>query len=591
MSKASLELGGTNWAAKDGNLLGYANGSFVDRYVPREFTFSRGSNLAATRINSAGKIEKGRENLLTYSNTFSSWSVLQITRTSGQSGYDGSNDAWLLTDTATSGDHRLYLANSHSGVNTLSVYAKAGTKSIVYVQSYINNSSIAYFDLSAGSVLSTAVGIDSKIESVGNGWYRCSMAFNNTNTYVTIGIAESATRSYVGDGTGTIYIQDAQLEVGLVATDYIESGATTATAGLLENEPRIDYTDGTPSLLLEPQRVNLVTQSEYFDGTHWSKQNAILVNTNSHTSPEGIQNATELDGFDSSNFQSISQYITTDAGAYTLSVFLKKTTGALTHYPAVVMGSVYKYVIINSTTGTYAEATGTNDNDYVKIQNWNDDWWRVIVTNTISAGSQRFAIYPSLSANGTTLSLSATGTNVFYGAQFEAGSYPTSYIPNHSGGSVTRTAESFSATGFADYLGDSEGTIFIEGEMSQKNGYISLIEGTNSGVSIGVNGGGQFFYIIRDSGSTQGEIAVSNIFTTNTNFKIAGKYKTNDFELFKDGASIGTDTTGNTFGDGDLITINSNSVFPADQPFYGRIKQILVFPTALSDDDCITLTT
>ena len=35
-----------------------------------DFTFSRGSNLAATRVNASGLIEKGRENLLLQSNQF-----------------------------------------------------------------------------------------------------------------------------------------------------------------------------------------------------------------------------------------------------------------------------------------------------------------------------------------------------------------------------------------------------------------------------------------------------------------------------------------------------------------------------------------
>ena len=36
-----------------------------------DFTFDRGSNLAATRVNADGLIEKGRENLLLQSNNFS----------------------------------------------------------------------------------------------------------------------------------------------------------------------------------------------------------------------------------------------------------------------------------------------------------------------------------------------------------------------------------------------------------------------------------------------------------------------------------------------------------------------------------------
>ena len=56
-----------------------------------DFTFSRGSNLAATRVGADGLIEKGRENLLTRSNTFDLWNIRNVT--SGHAGYDGTNDA------------------------------------------------------------------------------------------------------------------------------------------------------------------------------------------------------------------------------------------------------------------------------------------------------------------------------------------------------------------------------------------------------------------------------------------------------------------------------------------------------------------
>ena len=74
MNNASLELGGTNWAEKDASLLGYTVSDDSGRFSPQEFTFSRGSNLAATRIGKTGLIEKGRENLLLQSNSFDTWS-------------------------------------------------------------------------------------------------------------------------------------------------------------------------------------------------------------------------------------------------------------------------------------------------------------------------------------------------------------------------------------------------------------------------------------------------------------------------------------------------------------------------------------
>ena len=98
MNNASLELGGDNWAAKDTKLLASTVSDDSGRFYPREFTFTRGSNLSATRVNADGYIEKGYENLLVQSNQFdTTWVNGGTTVTSGQSGYDGTNNAWLLS--------------------------------------------------------------------------------------------------------------------------------------------------------------------------------------------------------------------------------------------------------------------------------------------------------------------------------------------------------------------------------------------------------------------------------------------------------------------------------------------------------------
>src|SRR5210317_1923644 len=80
-----------------------------------DMTFSRGSS--ATRVNSAGLIEKERANLLLQSNTFdTTWLNFNSNETGGQSGYDGSSDAWLLTKTAASG--YIYQNISNGGILT-----------------------------------------------------------------------------------------------------------------------------------------------------------------------------------------------------------------------------------------------------------------------------------------------------------------------------------------------------------------------------------------------------------------------------------------------------------------------------------------
>ena len=263
MNNASLELGGTNWAEKDASLLGYTVSDDSKRFFPQEFTFSRGSNLAATRIGKTGLIEKGRENLLVQSNQFdTTWTVAGSTITDGQSGYDGSNNAWLLSKSSASGN--LGQNTTSNGVTTFSVYAKANAspylRLIIFDGTFATNGA-AYFDLQNGA-LGTTNAIDSNIESVGNGWYRCSVSFNTSNQRVYIYPAEA--NSTTGT-TGSIYIQDAQLELGLSASPYIPTTTTTAQAGVLENTPRLNYTTGVanPYLLLEPQRTNTYRSSEW----------------------------------------------------------------------------------------------------------------------------------------------------------------------------------------------------------------------------------------------------------------------------------------------------------------------------------------
>jgi len=109
--------------------------------------------------------------------------------------------------------------------------------------------------------------------------------------------------------------------------------ATTATrvnsAGLIEgvgvNVPRIDYTNGScPSLLVEPQRTNLLTYSEQFDNADWNKVRA-SVTANTTISPNGIQNA---DTFASSSGQTIFPALTRNPTflgntLYSLSIFAK----------------------------------------------------------------------------------------------------------------------------------------------------------------------------------------------------------------------------------------------------------------------------
>ena len=547
-----------------------------------DFTFSRGSDIEATRVNSSGLIEKAKENLILQSNSFntSPWSVLGASVTSGQAGYDGTNDAWLLTDTASSGDHRLYVANSHSGVYTLSLYAKAGTKSIVYIQSYISNSSAAYFDLSDGSVLSTTSGIESKIESVANGWYRCSIAFNNTNSYITMGMAESTTRGYVGDGTGTIYIQDAQLNHGMVDQDYVETTTTAVVEGLTADLPRLDYSGGAscPSLLLEPSRTNLIDQSEYF--ISWSTAGTTPVFTNNYgISPEGLQNSTRVQLDNSDIFY---KNVGLSQGAYVFSVFAKAISGGASEIVLRVDIPTARRAVFDLSDGTIV----SNSSDDADIIDYGNGWYRcILIQNNDEI------------ANAVIEEYSDSLDCEIYGAQLEVGSYPTSYIPTY-GTAANRGADDVnSLTSATDLIGQTEGTIFIEtSHIDEQAGdvRIQLSNGTSTnnwiffGVPEATGGDYKARVYINDGGVNQVNRFGSAL--TAGNHKYALAYKQNDVVLYVDGELQASDTLA-TIPACDRLTINGASPASSESEAQNKYKQVALFKTRLTNAELAALTT
>ena len=539
-----------------------------------DFTFTRGSNLSATRVNEQGLIEKGYENLLLQSNNFntSPWTTAG-TLTPNQTGYDGSTNAWLYEKSAAF--QQVGQLISQSGVLTFSVYLKAG--SYEWVRLRISNLENAYYHLTEDGSLGSVAGggvISAKIDSVGNEWYRCSISVNSAisdvKIYPALGNNDMGT-------IGTIYIQDAQINQGLVAYPYLETTTTSAKGGILENTPRIDYTGGgAGSLLLEPSRANSVVNSEY---------NFILSNTiieyNNAISPEGYQNAFKSTATSNSSFTRPANINLTAAS--NVSVFLKH--GNNSWFNIIYAGDVNAYFNFNILTGEFGTNVGSSTSN-LKAEDYGNGWWRVsAMFDYIGNGS--FRVY--MASSGTT-GFGQAGAPIgsyFYGYGYQVeqnAAYPTSYIPTY-GTSQTRAGENsaieLSVLDFFS-LGTSEsGTFFIETKYvnAESNNRVTTFSQGGSGNNLWTNDN---FQIRNTEGSDY--FLVQNINDVIDNYiKIIIRKNGTTYNVFVNGTKSSTTATiTNPLRWFEYIALWENKQM---------LKQMIEFPTALTDSECIALTT
>ena len=422
-----------------------------------DFKFSRGSNLTATRVNKDGYIEKGRENLFTQSNEFDGddWDPQNVTVISGQSGYDGSSNAFKLTVEVGESGANVGQDFTQTGVKTFSVYAKGsiedGTTGVRFFgkeSGGSNNVSVFFVLTGDGSIHGTPNNvIDTNIEKIGSSdWYRCSVTFDKTLSKAYIYVSNGAGGNFTDDtdaadtsGTGSILIQNAQIEAGLVATDYIESKSTTGKAGILEDEPRFDYTGGgCPKLLMEMGSVNKQTHSEYLDS--WGTLNLSLT-TNAAKSPEGVNNASKIvESTDTGIHRLDKQWTFVDGTIYSLS-FFAKAAGRNKIEVKYGTNTVANFHATFTLDGTDPVNIGDGT---ASMQSMGDGWYRCKIENIEGHRLDTGNIHPESVSTGfnfllhddsspTTNNYEGDGSSgvLIYGFQQEEKPFATSYIPTY----------------------------------------------------------------------------------------------------------------------------------------------------------------
>jgi len=567
-----------------------------------DLTFSRGSDIEATRVAANGYIEKAKVNLLLQSNSFSTtWITVNSTLTSGQSGYDGSTDAWKLESTLAGVSASVRQTVSVNSVSTFSAYAKVGN--VNFITLYCASSGTpfyAWFNLSSGTIATTSSDIDTSITSIGGGWYRVSITGLNPNQRVDIYPA-NADGSYITAVGEYIYIQDAQLNYGLVAQEYQETTTTSVVSGITNDLPRLDYSGGAtcPSLLLEPSRTNLINQSEWFGGHTLFASNA---DTNSITSPEGVLNGSEVrpnsgininistaNGYTAGASAYVAKSVgTLTASTYTFSAFVKKTDLNLIQFRAADDSDLSSAngvgAVIDLDTYTLVSETLCT----TTIEPYALGWYRISITFTATAATWYAGFWYW---NKTSITVDGTQGYGVYGSQFESGSYMTSLIPTY-GTSATRTSDSAYRTGISSLIGQTEGTLYLEFSTQPEgasDSRISISGGSNNNWIFLSKDGPEYRAYVRASNSVAYSNTSEDILDSSV-VKMAIAYKSGEIAYYFNGTLRSSSSSFSFDATLDRLIIgNTNTVSDVQEAI--KINQLLLFPTRLSNADLATLTT
>ena len=336
------------------------------------------------------------------------------------------------------------------------------------------------------------------------------------------------------------------------------SAATRVNAeGLIEdvvaNIPRIDYTDGTASILLEPQSTNLIPYSEDFSDASWTK-NAVTLESG-YLAPDGTNSA----------------YKVTSAG-----------TQAHLYASADFTGIKHKSIYARTLSGTGEVNLCNRYSDTNALFTITEQWQRFDISH--SDVDLFYAV--DFRASGGTLS-----EVIIWGAQFEALPYATSYIPT-SGAIATRLADSVTGAGDASTFNSTEGVLYFEGSALAVDGIFRVLGLSDGTTANRVYVGYSSFNTITCSFQVSSSVVYSFDFTTDisVNSKMALKYKENDFALWVNGVEVNSQSSGNTFPVGVLTQMQFTSA-TTSSPFYGKVKSVITFDTALTDAELECLTT
>ena len=405
---------------------------------------------------------------------------------------------------------------------------------------------------------------------------------------------------------------DAVTGASLITFTRASNGTFVDSAGVLQTAatdvPRFDHdpvTGESLGLLGEEQRTNLLLRSEEF-GTTWSPSN-ISITSDAAIAPNGNLTADKAIATSTNATHQLYQVTSGTSGVtYTFSFYVK--AGEFNRFSFgpgnAAVGGGDKTAVINLglSNPVVSQDAFLNNSTFVTLVG--NGWFRVGCTFTATAtGTMTVATLQTLINNSGDSSYAGDGTSglFLWGAQLEAGAFPTSYIPTITA-AVTRSADvaSIGSSAFTSFYNQSEGVMFASGDFVNAGAVnfprtVSLA-GANAGIdeisfytriSVG-EGDGSIFGAVTVNSSPEGDLGGPTVSPNlSGGYRSAIAYKADDFGLSSNGLTPTTDTSG-TLPTITQLIIMGHVRF--QNRLSGHVRRITYWPQRLANSTLQTLT-
>ena len=307
---------------------------------------------------------------------------------------------------------------------------------------------------------------------------------------------------------------------------------------------------------------------------------------NNATSPEGLQNAYKMETTAAGAYFRDAQTLT--AGNNVFSIFVKRGNSQYiflrTRFFTGGDNADVWFDVQNGTKGGNLGDSVTYD-----IEDYGNGWYRCYLVHNVDAGDLFGYAYVGLTNTDEDTSGESSLNGYFYGGQWEAGSYPTSYIPNHSGGSVTRDADVNTLLNQSGIIGQTAGTILFDAyfdEADKVNFSISDSSVSNF-ISIETTSSNEVTAKVEQGGSTQATITTTtSFFAEGDRLKCAIAYDDRDMAFYINGTQVNTAAPNLIPACDDVRFGNYDGSIKAKQ----RVNRVVLFTTRISNGNLATLT-